>query len=161
MTANELKSLLQLEPHPIEGGFFRRTYTSPASITLSRGTRNLGSAIYYLLEAGTFSELHVLDSDEIFHFYLGDPVEMLHLYPGGGSSIVILGPDVAAGQQVQHLVPSGVWQGARLLGSGKMALLGATVTPGFDYGDYRNASYADLAAKWPAQADRIKKLTKS
>lgn len=160
MTANEIKTMLELEPHPLEGGFFRRSYTATGTIELDRGSRSLGSAIYYLLELGTFSALHVLDSDEIFHFYLGDPVEMLQLYPDGQSAVFTLGPDLAAGQHVQLLVPAGVWQGARLIGNGKVALLGCTVTPGFDYADYRNSSLAELVAKWPDQAERIKSLTK-
>jgi uncharacterized protein len=161
MTADEIKSLLRLEPHPIEGGWFRRTYTSGGAVELPRGVRAQGTAIYYLLEPGTFSEMHVLDSDEIFHFYLGDPVEMLQLLPDGRSTLVTLGPDLAAGQQVQIVVPAGVWQGTRLLGEGKVALLGCTVTPGFDYADYRNASAAELIPRWPSQAERIKKLTRS
>ncbi|HLY39566.1 MAG TPA: cupin domain-containing protein [Terracidiphilus sp.] len=161
MTAEEIKSLLRLEPHPIEGGSFRRTYTSASSITLPRGTRALGTAIYYLLEPSTFSEMHLLDSDEMFHFYLGDPVEMLQLLPDGSSAIFTLGPDLAAGQHVQLVVPAGVWQGTRLIGDGKVALLGCTVTPGFDFSDYRNASAGELIAKWPGQADRIRALTRS
>ncbi|MDE3186274.1 MAG: cupin domain-containing protein [Acidobacteriota bacterium] len=161
MTAKEIKEFLKLEPHPIEGGSFRRTYTSTGTVTLPRGIRAQGTAIYYLLEPGTFSEMHVLDSDEIFHFYLGDPVEMLQLYPDGGSAVFALGPDLEAGQQVQLVVPAGVWQGTRLIGNGKAALLGCTVTPGFDFADYRNASYAELAGKWPSQAERIRTLTRS
>src|SRR5579862_6478386 len=126
MTANEIKALLKLEPHPIEGGFFRRTYTCTRTIDSENGPRNIGSAIYYLLEAGTFSELHVLSSDEIFHFYLGDPVEMLQLHPDGRSAVLLLGPDLSADQHVQVVVPAGVWQGTRLLGNGKVALLGCT-----------------------------------
>jgi len=161
MTAEEIKTLLKLDQHPVEGGFFRRTYTAQATIDLPRGVRALGSAIYYLLEEGTFSEMHVLDSDEVFHFYLGDPVEMLQLHPDGTSSVVTLGHDLGAGQQVQLLVPAGVWQGMKLIGAGKVALLGCTVTPGFNYADYRNAKYAELAAKWPEQAKRIRALTRA
>jgi predicted cupin superfamily sugar epimerase len=161
MTPDEIKQLLKLEPHPIEGGSFRRTYTSAGSLDLPRGTRTQATAIYYLLEPGTFSEMHVLDSDEIFHFYLGDPVEMLQLHPSGSSAVIALGPDLAAGQQVQVVVPAGVWQGTRLIGDGKVALLGCTVTPGFDYADYRNATAAELIAKWPGEAERIRALTRS
>ena len=99
MTADEIKTLLKLEPHPIEGGSFRRTYTSAALSSCRAACAPQGTAIYYLLEPGTFSEMHVLDSDEIFHFYLGDPVEMLQLYPDGRSAVFTLGPDLAAGQQ--------------------------------------------------------------
>lgn len=161
MTAAEIKTMLNLQPHPIEGGHFRRTYTSNVPIDLPRGPRPAGTAIYYLLEPGTFSEMHCLDSDEIFHFYLGDPVEMLQLHPEGRSALFTLGPDLQAGQHVQLVVPAGVWQGTRLIGDGNVALLGCTVTPGFDFADYRNASYTELADKWPAHADRIKALTRS
>jgi hypothetical protein len=161
MTADEIKTLLNLQPHPVEGGFFRRTYTSAETANLPRGVRPLGTAIYYLLEPGTFSEMHLLDSDEIFHFYLGDPVEMLQLHPDGSSETYTLGPDLAAGQHVQLVVPAGVWQGTRLVGDGKLALLGCTVIPGFDFADYRSGSYAELAAKWPAEAARIKALTRT
>jgi predicted cupin superfamily sugar epimerase len=161
MTAEEIKVLLKLVPHPVEGGSFRRTYTSGGAVELTRGVRALGSAIYYLLEAGTFSEMHILDSDEIFHFYLGDPIEMLQLFPDGSFAVLTLGTDLMAGQRVQVVVPAGVWQGTRLVGSGRVALLGCSVIPGFDYADYRNASYAELAAKWPEQAERIQALTRS
>jgi predicted cupin superfamily sugar epimerase len=161
MTAEEIKTLLKLEPHPIEGGWFRRTYTSAATVELARGTRSQGTAIYYLLEPETFSEMHVLDSDEIFHFYLGDPVEMLQLHPDGHSMLITLGPNLSVGQHLQVVVPAGVWQGTRLIGDGKVALLGCTVAPGFNYADYHNAKYADLAAKWPDQAERIRMRTRS
>jgi uncharacterized protein len=161
VTATEIKTHLNLQPHPIEGGFFRRTYASAGTVELPRGMRAIGTAIYYLLEPGTFSEMHVLDSDEMFHFYLGDPVEMLQLHPDGRSSLVTLGQDLEAGQHVQLVVPTGVWQGTRLVGEGKVALLGCNVTPGFDFADYRNASYAELVEKWPEQAARIKALTRS
>jgi predicted cupin superfamily sugar epimerase len=160
MTADEIKRLLNLEPHPIEGGFFRHTYTSPGTVELPRGVRRQGTAIYYLLEPGTFSEMHVLDSDEIFHFYLGDPVEMLQLHSDGGSAVLTLGPDLRGGQHVQLMVPAGVWQGTRLIGDGRVALLGCTVTPGFDFADYRSGSREELSAKWPGEADRIRVLTR-
>ena len=160
MTAEEIKKLLRLAPHPVEGGFFRRTYTSQGTVELPRGTRPQGTAIYYLLEPGTFSEMHVLDSDEIFHFYLGDPVEMLQLHPDGSSAVVILGPELSKNQQVQVVVPAGVWQGTRLIGEGKVALLGCTVTPGFDFADYRNAPDAELATRWPDRAEHIRALTR-
>lgn len=160
LTAIEIKQLLQLQPHPVEGGHFRRTYTSKLNVQLERGERAAGTAIYYLLEPGTFSEMHVLTSDELFHFYLGDPVEMLQLWPNGESKVVTLGPDLVAGQHVQLLVPAGVWQGTRLIGDGKVALLGCSVVPGFDFADYTSGSHAELSARWPAETDRIRALTR-
>ncbi len=160
MTAAEIKELLKLLPHPVEGGHFRRTYTSALEVATPQGARAAGTAIYYLLEAGTFSEMHVLASDEMFHFYLGDPVEMLQLWPDGRSAVVMLGADLAAGQQVQVMVPAGVWQGTRLVGNGQVALLGCTVTPGFDFADYQNAGFDELAEKWPEEKERIRGLTR-
>ena len=160
MTAEEIKELLQLALHPVEGGFFRRTYTSPLDVDLHRGRRAAGTAIYYLLEPGTFSEMHVLSSDELFHFYLGDPVEMLQLWPSGETKVVVLGSDIAAGQHVQLLVPAGVWQGTRLLGEGKVALMGCSVVPGFDFEDYTRGTFDQLSAEWPEQSERIRLLTR-
>jgi len=164
MTANEIKDLLGLEAHPVEGGYFRRTYTAAETVEVERSgapvTRAMGTAIYYLLEPGTFSKMHVLASDELFHFYLGDPVEMLQLWPDGSSRVVMLGPDLKAGQHVQMLVPAGVWQGTRLVGDGKVALLGCSVVPGFNFADYVSGSYAELSAKWPAEEGKIRLLTR-
>ena len=143
VTASEIKSLLRLEPLVIEGGSFRETWVSAAAVSLPRGIRPAGTCIYYLLEPGTFSEMHTVESDEIFHFYLGDPVEMLQLLPDGSSATYVLGSDLAAGQHVQLVVPAGVWQGTRLIGEGQVALLGCTVSPGFDYADYHNSSAAE------------------
>src|SRR5580658_7684245 len=97
MTAEEIKQLLGLEAHPCEGGYFRQTWKSeeaiPQTTLPSRysGARAVGTAIYYLLEPTTFSEMHRLQSDEVFHFYLGDPIEMLQLWPDGSSRVVVLG----------------------------------------------------------------------
>lgn len=164
MTANDVIRLLSLQPHPVEGGYFRETYRSaatlPASALPSHGAdRSVSTAIYYLLKPGHVSELHELPGDEVFHFYLGSPVKMLQLWPDGSGRELVLGPDLAAGQVPQLVVPGGVWQGTRLLGTGGFALLGCTVAPGFDYADYRSASRAELAAKWPAFAEEIAKLT--
>ena len=78
----------------------------------------------------------------------------------GAPRLCIFGPDLAAGQLAQIVVPAGVWQGERLVEGGKWALFGCTVTPGFDFADYRSGSYAELAAKWPAEEERIRELTR-
>lgn len=164
MTADDVIRLLNLQPHPVEGGFFRETYRSPATLPASvlpdhGGPRSVSTAIYYLLKPGHVSELHVLPGDEVFHFYLGSPVRMLQLWPDGSGQEVILGPDIAAGQVPQLVVPAGVWQGTRLVGDTGFALLGCTVAPGFDYADYRGGSRAELTRKWPAFAAEIARLT--
>jgi predicted cupin superfamily sugar epimerase len=99
-----------------------------------------------------------LPSDEVFHFYLGDPVSMLQLWPDGTGRIVILGPDVRAGQSPQLVVPAGVWQGS-WLASGAWALLGTTMAPGFDFADYEAGDRLALTRAYPAFAEIIGRLT--
>ena len=159
MTADDVIQMLKLQPHPVEGGYFRETYRSVETIPAHGGTRNVSTAIYYLLKPGHVSELHTLASDEVFHFYLGSPVRMLKLWPDGTGREVVLGTDLAAGQVSQIVVPAGVWQGTRLVGESGFALLGCTVAPGFDYADYRGGSRVELTAKWPGFADEIARLT--
>jgi hypothetical protein len=166
MTADELKALLHLEPLDHEGGHFVETYrareTVPASVLGAgrEGERSLATAIYYLLTPGSFSALHRLRSDELFHFYLGDPVEMLQLLADGGGRLVTLGTDLAAGQRPQCLAPRDVWQGARLVAGGRFALLGTTVSPGFDRADFELADRAALVAAYPEFRAKIEALTR-
>jgi uncharacterized protein len=164
-TAEELIAFLKLQPHPKEGGFFRETYRAAESLTALPdrygAPRSHSTAIYYLLTPTTFSALHRLQSDEIFHFYLGDPVRMLQLQEGGGGREIVLGQDVLGGQQVQAVVPRGVWQGSILEPSGKFALLGCTVAPGFDYADYEEGHRAELTARYPKFATMIARLTQA
>ena len=166
MTADDLKRLLHLVPHEREGGFFAETYRAseivPANVLDPGrpGTRPLATAIYYLLTPETFSALHRLRSDELFHFYLGDPVEMLQLPPGSEGHVHVLGTDLAAGMRPQILVPRGVWQGSRLVAGGGLALLGTTVSPGFDFDDYEQGQRQTLIAAYPAFAQRIVALTR-
>lgn len=167
MTAEDIIQLLGLEPLEEEGGFFKATYRSsdvlPTHALPKRyqGPRHLGSAIYYLLTADTCSRLHRLATDELFHFYLGDPVNLLRLFPDGTSDILTLGQDIASGQALQALVPRGCWQGAHLQDGGAFALMGATMCPGFDYDDYEAGDREELTELYPQNKAQIKKLTDS
>ncbi len=157
---------LNLKPHPKEGGFFSETYRAREILGENaipdgyEGDRNISTCIYYMLTPETFSEMHILKSDEIFHFYLGDPVEMLHLYPDGSGKRVIFGRDILHDMEAQIIVPRNVWQGARLVEGGKFALMGTTVAPGFDYSDYRTGNRNDLISSYPDFSDMIIKLTR-
>jgi len=119
------------------------------------------TAIYYLLTPETFSAIHRLQSDEIFHFYLGDPVEMLQLGPEGKTEIATLGPDLARGMKLQHVVAGGTWQGSRLLEGGRYALLGTTVVPGFDYQDFELGARSALQDQYPRFSSLIGRLTRT
>src|ERR1700758_2053206 len=130
--AKQIQELLNLQPLAVEGGYFAETYRSKLALTQQslpsgfRGDRALSSAIYYMLTPDTFSAMHRLKGDELYHFYLGDPTEMLILKPDGTGEIALLGQDIVSGMRLQHLVPAGAWQGSRLVPGGKFALMGTT-----------------------------------
>jgi len=164
MIADEVKKMLGLAPHPREGGWYVRTYEAAETVDVDArydGLRRTGTAIYYLLEPGTFSEMHVLESDEIFHHYMGAAVEMLQLLPDGESKRAVIGKELNAGERPQVVVPRGVWQGSRLMNDEGWALLGCTVSPGFEFADYKSAGRDELIAKWPSEREMITKLTRS
>jgi predicted cupin superfamily sugar epimerase len=166
VTPEQLIAALGLQPHPLEGGYYRETYRSPdllpaASLPARYGReKSAGTAIYYLLTPTTFSALHRLPTDEIFHFYLGSPVRMLQLWPDGEGRVLTLGTDVLAGQSPQVIVPRGVWQGSFLEPGGALALLGATLAPGFDFPDYEAGDPESLLVQYPRCADLIRRLTR-
>jgi hypothetical protein len=122
--------------------------------------RHARTAIYYLLTNETFSAMHRLRGDEIFHFYLGDPVEMLHLHPDGSGATITLGPALHEGMHPQVVVPAGVWQGARMTGQGRWALLGCTVAPGFEFEDFELGKREALVRAYPGFAEMIRSLTR-
>jgi predicted cupin superfamily sugar epimerase len=167
LTAEDIIELLHLEPLPVEGGFYCQTYR--AHETLRRadlpdrytGERALSSAIYYLLHGSHFSALHRLLTDEVYHFYLGHPVELLLLYPDGTGEVRRLGHDLAAGQRPQITVPRGVWQGSRLAKRGHFALLGTTMAPGYDQADFELGSRERLLDSYPERAEEIYALTRT
>ncbi|HOP05848.1 MAG TPA: cupin domain-containing protein [candidate division Zixibacteria bacterium] len=165
MTAEEIIKLLNLQPHPLEGGYFVESYRSDEfaskdSAAWHSTLKAYSTAIYYLLTPDTFSAMHRLPTDEVFHFYLGDPVTMLQLYPDGSSREIRLGQDLLYGQQVQVVVPKGVWQGMFLNPGGAYALLGTTMAPGFDYDDYEAGECERLTRAYPEVADIIERLTR-
>lgn len=154
-TAAQLTRALGLRPHP-EGGFYVETYRAEERI----GGRAVSTAIYYLLTPDTFSALHRLASDEVFHFYWGDPVEMLQLASDGSARAVLLGSSVLEGMAPQVVVRKGVWQGLRLRPGGRLALLGCTVAPGFEFADFELGDRAALLAAYPAHREAILGLTR-
>lgn len=123
LTPAEIINLLQLTPHP-EGGHYREMFRDPREVQ----GRSVGTSIYYLLAAGEASHWHMVDATEIWHHYMGDPLE-LRIADAGGVRTVVLGGDLAEGQRPQAVVPAGAWQAARPLGD--WSLTGCTVAPGF------------------------------
>lgn len=166
MNIRDIIRILKLEKHPLEGGFFTETYRS--KLTLNDGrlkhgepVRPIATAIYYLLTPKCFSEMHRLESDEIFHFYLGDPVEILQLFPDGRGKVIRLGIDIRKGYHPQVVVNGKVWQGCRLVPGGEFALLGTTMSPGFMFAEYESGKRDDLIPKYPDHRELITSLTRS
>src|ERR1700728_4158079 len=166
LSAEDVKRLLGWKPHPREGGWYVRTYEASELVVAEAfsdrryaGDRRTGTAIYYLLEPETFSEMHRLKSDEVFHFYAGDGVEMLQLKAKGEGTTVVIGNDLQGGQLPQVVVERGVWQGSRLVEGGRWALLGCTVSPWFEFEDYEAGVREDLCEAWPAFVTELTVLT--
>ncbi len=168
ITPDEIIKLLDLKPLPVEGGFYSETYKRfgtafPAELVLPADRsedKPLSTAIYYLLTPETFSALHRLPGDELYHFYLGDPVELLILSPEGSADTHRLGTGFADGERPQIVAPGGSWQGSALSPGGTFALMGTTMTPGYDHDDFELGDGGDLARHYPAVADQIRRLTR-
>ncbi len=165
LTPEKIIDNLNMKPLEIEGGYYVETYRSEDRIEAKAlperysKSKSISTAIYYLLTPNTKSNLHRLPTDEIYHFYLGDPVQMLLLYPDGRNRSLFLGSDIHVGQLLQAVVPGGVWQGAFLLGEGEFALMGTTVSPGFDFEDYEHGDRDSLISQYPQHEQLIKRLT--
>ena len=167
MTAEDLIKMFDLKLLPEEGGYYSETHRSAHNLLSSslpdeyHSDRSLSTAIYYMLTPDTKSLLHRLPTEEIYHFYLGDPVQMLNLYPDGTTETIILGQDLKKSQSVQLTVPKGVWQGSYLLEGGKFALMGTTMSPGFDFADNEMGDRVELTGLYPSQKGLIERLTRA
>ena len=165
LAAEEIVRALGLEPHAREGGCFAETYRADETIAAAAlparygGERRISTAIYYLLTPEGFSAIHRLRSDEVYHFYAGDPVELLQLRADGTGEVIILGTDLARGMRPQAVVPGGSWQGSRLADNGRFALMGTTMAPGFDSADFEAGERAALVRAYPAFGGLIRVLT--
>lgn len=165
MTADEIIEHFHLEPLTVEGGLFRRHYASDETIpdhalpARYHRPKLHGSAIIYMHTAETRSLLHRLKTDEVYHFYSGDPVSLVMLHPDGTHQVVTLGRDYGVGHVPFCVVPRGVWQGSCLVDGGAWALMGATMAPAYDDDDFELGERSLLLEKYPAAHDWIVRLT--
>ncbi|WP_341226508.1 cupin domain-containing protein [uncultured Arcticibacterium sp.] len=154
---------LDLISHP-EGGFYKETYRSPGSSSfLMNGeekTRNHSTSIYFLMEKGDFSAFHKIQSDELWHFYAGDTLEIYHIDPKGNMITTLLGPNPEKGETLQTVIPANLWFASRPKNTAKYALVGCTVSPGFDFQDFEMAKRADLSIEFPEHRKIIEELTR-
>jgi predicted cupin superfamily sugar epimerase len=146
-----------LTPLPSEGTLFVSTYRSRTDLPggAPHGTAIIGM---YCDEPLSQSLFHKLPVDEVWHFYSGDPLRLVLLFPDGNSRDVVLGADPLRGHQVQFVVPAGVWQGGHLVPGGRYALFGCTMAPGFTDTMYEGGVGDALTAAYPDRAADIARL---
>ncbi|MDP6492485.1 MAG: cupin domain-containing protein [Acidimicrobiales bacterium] len=147
MTAEEISAILGLKPLPLEGGMWAETWHDEH-----------GSAIYYLMQPDDFSAMHRLDRTELWHHYMGSPVDFLLLEPDGSVATPVLGDDLAAGQRPFIAVPTGTWMGASTMGD--WSLVGTTLAPPYNPDGFELGSAESLSARFPAATSRISKLVR-
>lgn len=165
MNADDYIKKLRLEKHP-EGGWFKEVYRSDEEISGEHlpgrysGSRHHSTSIYFLLTSDTFSALHRIKSDELWHFYEGSPVTIYMIDDGGNYSEFTLGRDIESGELLQCVIPHGVWFGAKVYSADSFCLVGCTVAPGFHFDDFELGEREELMKLFPQHKKIIEKLTR-
>ena len=171
MTADDVRNWLKLTPNPQEGGFLVGSYESSIRIPdeilngfpPTKNERSICGAIYYFLDSTGCSVLHKVTGDMLYHFYCGDPVQMLLLLPAGSpksSELCVFGNNLELGQSPMKVIRGGTWLGSSLMPGGSWALMGVTMAPGFDPVDYTIGQRQDLIGKYPQREALITDLTR-
>lgn len=165
MTVEYLVKALNLQAHP-EGGFYKEMYRSDELIPISGlpqrfpASRVFATAIYFLIDANNFSALHKIKSDETWHFYAGDALEVIEIDAKGHLHITHVGASLQAGEVFQYTVKAGRWFASRVKQGGVFSLVGCTVAPGFDFEDFEMANREALIASYPQHKILITHLTR-
>ncbi|WP_111979218.1 cupin domain-containing protein [Algibacillus agarilyticus] len=167
MNADSLIQTLALEPHP-EGGFYKEVYRAEGVIVQSAlpacfsGDRHYATSIYFLLKAGQRSCFHKINQDEAWHFYAGSTLAVHMISPQGQYSVIKLGQNLAQGEVFQAVVPAGYYFAAQLFdleaSAEQFALVGCTVSPGFDFADFSMPNQQELLAEFPQHKALIQRL---
>lgn len=163
-TLEEIIEKLGLLPHP-EGGYYKETYRSPGEIDKPclearyNGKRNHSTCIYFLLTSEHFSAFHRIKQDEIWHFYDGSPIELHTISALGEHKEYIIGRDFSKGEVPQLVVPGEHWFAAQIIDKEGYALVGCTVSPGFDFEDFELPSRKDLIGIYPEHQELIARFT--
>jgi uncharacterized protein len=168
LSAQAVKARLGLEPNRQEGGFLASVYNSKIVVPdnvlkgfpQTKAGRSICGSIYYFLEAPGCSVMHRVTGDMLYHFYTGDPVQMLLLHENGSAEVTIFGNDLALGQDPMKVITGGTWLGSRLTPGGAWALMGVSMAPGFDPVDYTIGQRKQLIAQFPEQEQLITLLTR-
>jgi hypothetical protein len=166
LTANEICKLLKLEPNAT-CGFVRLTFVSEQTIAAGglpapfADARPLGSALYFMVTPVAPVRLHRIRNDQLYHYYLGHPIELFLLHGGGRAERIIVGPDLRGGQRVQQLIPGGTFHAARLVGRGRWFLGASTEWPGVVPADVEIGNVDELARDYPAIAADLRAIAAS
>jgi predicted cupin superfamily sugar epimerase len=161
----EIIDFYNLLPHT-EGGYYKETYRSGETIEAYAlpetfaGKRNFSTAIYFLLEQGNFSAFHRIKSDECWHFYAGDTLNIYVLQLNGTLEIIKLGSNIKNGETFQAVVPAGCWFASAPAQGGSYCFVGCTVAPGFDFSDFELAKADELIREYLQHETLIKALTR-
>ena len=164
LTAAEIMQTLGLQPHPT-CGFVAETYRGARSIPASAlpaaygSPRPVGSVLYFMVTPEAHIQLHRIRSDQMYHHYLGDPLEVLLLYPDGTGATATVGTDLAAGQRPQLFVPGNTFHISRLPPGSSYSLLGTTEWPGVEPPDVEIGDPSQLEASYPAFGEQIRAFT--
>jgi uncharacterized protein len=166
LAPDEIIRLLQLEPNAT-CGFVRVTFVSKQSIAAGglpppfADSRPLGSALYFMVTPGAPVRLHRIRNDQLYHYYLGDPLEVFLLHGNGEAERVVVGPDLRAGQRVQLLIPGSTFHTARLTGWRRWFLGASTEWPGVVPADVEIGNVDELAGKYPSAASDLRAIAAS
>jgi len=166
LTADEIRTLLQLEPNAT-CGFVRQTYLSALSIAPNglpapfADGRPLGSALYFMVTPTAPVQLHRIRNDQLYHNYLGDPIELFLLHADGKAERIVVGPDLRAGQRVQQFIPGNTFHTARMIGRQRWFLGASTEWPGVVPADVEIGHLDALAKKYPAVAVELRAIAES
>src|SRR5438477_12583501 len=166
LSAAELLSLLSREPNAT-CGFVRLTFVSDQSVAAGvlpppfAEARPVGSALYFMVTPGAPVRLHRIRNDQLYHHYLGDPLEVFMLHADGRTERVIVGPDLRNVRRVQLLIPGNTFHTARLIGRGRWFLGASTEWPGVVPADIEIGNLEELAGKYPAVSADLREIAAS
>ncbi|MBI1341295.1 MAG: hypothetical protein GC171_00015 [Terrimonas sp.] len=165
MRPDQLIKKYRLQPHP-EGGFYQQSYQSPAYIKQAclpgsfQGDRRISTAIYFLLQEGDYSAFHRIKSDEIWHFYAGDTLQIHIISENGDYQLRLLGGQPEKGEDFQVMVAAGSWFAAECAPGTDFSFVGCTVAPGFDFADFELGEREQLCRIFPSVQELIRRLTR-
>src|SRR5215217_5726108 len=166
MTSEEICNLLNLEPNATCGST-RVSFVSQQLIAagglpaLIAAGRPLGSALYFLVTPGSPVRLHRIRNEQLYHYYLGDPLEVFMLHADGSSERVTVGPNIRSGERLQLRIPGNTFHTARVIGGGQWFLGGSTEWPGVVPADVEIGKVDELAEKYPAAAAELRAIAAS